>query len=286
MAHEAMLAGDNVALRATLDPTGWDPAADAAMLQVPDGVRACSIGPGLEGAPVRVRGVLDGPELISFAALYDTVADQSDTHELRLYSGADYTGLAWTSGRVPVLAPLFDPADLAFEADNKFSGGVMPKQYLALPRNIYLFPPAIYAQSFEWFIWSAGVRADGTIIGRMEGDFLWLGDGVFFDLQLDSEIAFDTGASSKTEGARTLWYPGRRKRTATLPLAMVEPGLVDQLVTMINEAGGTSPLAWVPDRDDAAAALPYGFLARGTKVARRWSSGSWADSALNLEEFR
>ncbi|MGR0183395.1 hypothetical protein [Azospirillum aestuarii] len=286
MAHEAMVAGDNVALAATLDPTGWDLAAGVDMLKSPDGVRACSIGPGVEGAPVRLRGVLAGPELISFAAQYDTVVDQSDTHELRLYSEPDYTGLAWTSGRVPVLEPLFDPADLAFEADNKFSGGMSPKQYLALPRNIYLFPPAIYAQSFEWFIWSAGVRADGTIVGRMEGDFLWLGDGVFFDLQLDSEISLDTGATSKSEGSRTLWFPGRRKRTATLPMAAVEHGLIDQLVALVNASGGVSPLAWVLNVSDPAASFLNGFLARATKVSRRWSSGGWADSALNLEEFR
>ena len=218
MAHEAMIAGDNVALRATLDAGGWDPAAGVDLLKSPDGVRACSIGPGVEGAPVRLRGRLDGPELVSFAALYDTVADQTDSHELRLYSGPDYAGLAWTSGRAPVLAPPFDPVDLAFEADNKFTGGLPRKQFLALPRSIYLFPPAIYAQSFEWFIWSAGVRADETIVGRMEAGFLWLGDGVFFDLQLDSQVDLDTGATSKTEGARTLWYPGRRNRTAALPL--------------------------------------------------------------------
>ncbi|KAA0678069.1 hypothetical protein [Roseomonas genomospecies 6] len=285
MAHEAMIAGRNAALTATLDPEGWDPAASVDLLAEPDGVRARSIGAGVEGAPRVLRGRWDEPELCSFAGLYDTNLDQTDTHELLIYANGDYSELAWTSGRVAVIEPLFDPADLPFEDPRKFSGGLYPEAWRSWPANVYLFPPSIYGLSFEWRMWSAGLTPTGTAAGYVEVDHLWLGDGVFFDLQIDSTVDDDTGVSTRREAGRVIAEPGTAGRTATLPLASVEPGLIDQIVTIVRSGRGLSPIAWIPDRDDPAACFLYGFLARITKAGRRWGAGGWADSTLNLEEF-
>lgn len=284
--HEAMLAGRNAALDATLDTAGWAIPAPVTLMRDPDGVRARSVAAGIEGAPVVIRGALPAPDLFSFAALYNTNVDQSDTHELRLYSGAAYTGLVWTSGRVPVIPPMLDPATLLFEDPRLFSGGLYPEEWRAWPSTLSLFPPAIYGQSFEWRVWSAGVRSDGAPAGYVEVDHLFLGDGLFFTLQEGSGVELDTGASSRNEGGRSIWSPGEQLRTATLPLSYVRPALVDRIITIVRAAGGVSPIAWVPDRDDPVTSFLHGFLARCPRAARQWPSGGWADTSLTLVEYR
>lgn len=285
MAHEAMIAGKNAALKATLDTAGWMAAASVDLIREPDGVRARSVAPGVEGAPVPLRGFWTAPELVSFAALYNTNLDQVDTHELRFYADATRTELLWTSGRVPVIPPPLDPADLEFEDERKFSGGLYPDDWLAWPANVYLFPPGIYAMSFEWLLWGSGLRPDGLPAAGVEVDHFWLGEGVFFTLQEDTGFELDTGASDRREGNRKIVEPGQQGRTASLPLAFVKPGLVDRIITLVRAAGGTAPLAWVPNRDDPATSFMYGFLARASKMGRRWPAGGWASTSIDLEEI-
>lgn len=286
MAHEAMIAGRNAALTATLDTAGWTAEAPVALTLNPDGVRAWSTAPGGDDAPVVLGGVFPVAEVLSFAALFGTNLYQADETELVLYADADRTVEAWTSGRVPVLPPMLDTDSLAFEDPRKFDGRLDPDDYLAYPANVLAFPPAIYARGWRWRIWSAGILPSGATAGHVEVDHLWLGDGLFFDLQLDTDVLDNTGVTTRQDAGREIVEPGEAQRTATLPLDLIEPGMVDQVVAMVRRSKGLMPLAWLPDRDDPALSFQYGFLARATQAGRRWSASSWASTSLTLQEWK
>lgn len=289
MAHEALVGYSNAAATATLDPAGWAASAPVALVRSPNRARARSTATGEDGDPAILRGRFRRGVVAQAGVLGWTNAYQTHTTELRLYTDDAYQQLAWTSGRAPIIGSMVNPSTLPFRDERKFSGRLTADEFFAAPANIWRFPPAVYARSFEWRVWSRGIHKDLSQASGFEVDYLSLGGAIPFSLMKGAALGPKPGGSVDYSSGVPAVTPGTPRRHATIPMEAEDTDLVNRLVTLAQTVDVSTPVIWTPDKDSPRDTHQYGFIGRlsADGVERRYSyDGPLSDSQIALEEWR